>query len=126
MDVDLTPFQNQKHINITTFRKNGEGVSTPVWFAEENNKVYICTGPSTFKARRIRNNPNVKIAPSTSSGKATSEYIDGAAQILPIDKIGPIKRLFRKKYRMFRLWNGMFNIRKKEAEKHIYLKITPN
>ena len=125
MGVNLTTFQNQKHISITTFRKNGEGVSTPVWFVEENKKVYICTGPSTFKSRRIRNNPNVKIAPSTSSGKAIGEYIDGTAQFLPIDKIEPINRFFREKYRTFRLWNGMFNIRKKEGEKHIYLEITP-
>jgi PPOX class probable F420-dependent enzyme len=44
---------------LTTFRKNGEAVPTPVWFAESDGKLYIYTANSSGKVKRIRNNASV-------------------------------------------------------------------
>ena len=41
--------QNQKYISLTTYRKTGAPVRTPVWFAEENGKLYIFTNPPRAK-----------------------------------------------------------------------------
>jgi len=41
--------QNQKYISLTTYRKTGAAVRTPVWFAEENGKLYIFTNPPRAK-----------------------------------------------------------------------------
>lgn len=121
----LTHLPKGKYISLKTYRRNGDGISSPVWFVEENLKFYACTGENTFKARRIKNNSQVQIASSNSSGKTNSEYFDAEAQFLTTDKIESIRRLFRNKYRMFRFWSFFQNLRKKEGEKQIYLEISP-
>lgn len=56
----------QKYISLTTFRKNGAGVATPVWFGEEDGKLYVMTRSDMGKTKRIRNNPHVRVAPYNS------------------------------------------------------------
>ena len=121
----LTQLKDGKHINIKTFRKNGEGASVPVWFTEEKEKIYICTGWATYKVKRIRNNHDVQIAASDASGNLTGEYFEGKARILAKDEVDPIYTSFRKKYRGFRMWNFFTNLGKKEEKKQIYLEVTP-
>ncbi len=122
----LTQLKEGKYISIKTFRKNGEGATTPVWFVEENNKFYICTGGATFKVKRIRNNPKVQIAASDGRGNLKGKYFEGKALILTKDEVNHIYRLFRKKFSGFRMWNFLYNLGKKEEKKHIYLEITLN
>ena len=120
---DIPQLQKGKYISLKTYRKNGDGVSSPVWFVAENNKIYLCTGGSAFKAKRIRNNPQVQIA-SSSGRKENSKYFNANAQILASDKTKPVNYLFRKKYRMFRVWSYFKNRGKPEDEKQIYIEIT--
>ncbi len=119
----ITQLKDGKHINIKTFRKNGEGASAPVWFTEEKEKFYICTGGTTYKVKRIRNNPEVQIAASDSSGNLKGEYLEGKARILTRNEVDPIYTLFRKKYSGFRMWNFFANLAKKEEKKQVYLEI---
>ena len=119
----LTQLKKGSHINIKTFRKNGEGAATPVWFVEDKDKFYICTGGATYKVKRIRNNPEVQIAASDASGNLKGEYFEGKARILAKDEVDPIYTSFRKKYSGFRMWNFFANLGKKEEKKHIYLEI---
>ena len=121
---NLTQLKNGSHISIKTFRKNGEGAATPVWFLEDQDKFFICTGGATYKVKRIRNNPEVQIAASDTSGKLMGDYFEGKARILAKDEVDPIYTLFRKKYSGFRMWNFLANLGKKEERKHIYLEIT--
>jgi len=120
----LTQLNDGKHISIKTFRKNGNSVATPVWFVEENDKFFICTGGATFKVKRIRNNPEIQIATSDASGNLKGEYFEGKARILAKDEVDPIYTLFRKKYSGFRMWNFFANLGKKVEKKHIYMEIT--
>ena len=120
----LTQLKDGKHINIKTFRKNGEGASAPVWFVEDKDEFYICTGGATYKVKRIRNNPEVQIAASDAKGNLKGEYFEGKARILAKDEVDPIYALFRKKYTGFRMWNFFANLGRKEEKKHIYLEIT--
>jgi PPOX class probable F420-dependent enzyme len=120
----LTQLKDGKHISIMTFRKNGEGAATPVWFLEDKDKFYICTGGATYKVKRIHNNPEVQIAASDDSGNLKGEYFEGKARILARDEVDPIYSLFRKKYSGFRMWNFFANLGRKEEKKHIYLEVT--
>ena len=61
----------QKYISLTTFRKTGAPVPTPVWFGEQDGKLYVMTRSDMGKTKRIRNNPQVKVAPCTMRGKVT-------------------------------------------------------
>jgi PPOX class probable F420-dependent enzyme len=91
------------YLSVTTFRKNGTPVLTPVWFFEQDGMLYFETEHDAGKIKRIRNNPHVVIAPCTASGKKTGESLDAHATILtdPADQALALAGL-RKKYRGIR------------------------
>jgi len=75
--------QGQKYISLSTFRKSGVAVRTPVWFGELDDKLYVKTRSDSGKYKRIRNNSQVRIAPCTVRGKITGPEFAAAARILP-------------------------------------------
>ena len=74
-------FEGENVISLETYRKNGEPVRTPVWFLEENGILYVHTGESTGKVKRIKRNPKVRVAPSHFRGKPKTEYVDARAEL---------------------------------------------
>jgi uncharacterized protein len=77
----LSQFEGENVISLETYRRNGNPVRTPVWFLEEDGVFYVHTDDSTGKAKRIRRNPKVRIAPSHFRGKPKADYIDARAEI---------------------------------------------
>src|SRR5260221_9382083 len=71
-----------REISMTTFRKTGAPVATPVWFALDGGVIYIETGPSAGKLKRIRHTPHVTVAPCTFSGNVTGPVIKGRAHVV--------------------------------------------
>ncbi len=100
--------RGQKYICLTTFRKSGVGVATPVWFAERDGKLYVKTRIESGKSKRIRNNPSVRVAPCTIRGKIIGPEFAGRARILPLEQFGPVKEVINRKYLFARLslWNS--------------------
>ncbi|WNO71474.1 PPOX class F420-dependent oxidoreductase [Streptomyces sp. AM8-1-1] len=81
-------FAAAKYISVTTFRKNGTGVATPVWFAEDGGKLYAWTRTDSWKVKRLRNDPRVvvsvcdvrgRIAEGAPTAEGTAELLDAAA-----------------------------------------------
>jgi len=58
-----TLFINQKYINLETFRRDGRGVRTPVWFVQDGASLYVRTVADSGKVKRIRNQTQVNISP---------------------------------------------------------------
>lgn len=100
MAVTRDPFEKQQYISLETYRKNGQAVRTPVWFARENGALYVWTYGGSGKVKRIRGNKAVKVAPSDVSGKALGAYVSGEAQVAPKGTPGYEygNRLVNKKY----------------------------
>jgi len=113
MKEKLIPFNQQQYLNIETFRKNGEGIKTPVWFAQDGELLRIWTSASAGKTKRIRRDNRVRITPSTASGEATGEWTDAAAMVLDAaDEIKQTEELFKRKYGlMFNLLGGLGKLR---------------
>ena len=93
----------QKYISLTTFRKTGVGVPTPVWFAEDDGKLYVMTRSTMGKAKRIRNNPQVKVAPCTIRGKVTGPEFTAKARFLPPEEHKHAREALNRKYWMARI-----------------------
>jgi PPOX class probable F420-dependent enzyme len=73
------------HMLLTTFRKSGAGVSTPVWTVPvSDGRVGMWTGAGTGKWKRLRNNPRVTIQACTARGKTrpTDPILGGSAEIV--------------------------------------------
>ena len=67
---------------LTTFRRSGEGVGTPVWFAVDGHTMYVKTGVRSGKVKRIAAEPRVTVAPCTMRGKLRGEAIGAVARIV--------------------------------------------
>ena len=93
----------QKYISLTTFRKTAAGVATPVWFAEEEGKLYVMTRSDMGKTKRIRNNPQVRVAPCTIRGKVTGPEFAATAPLLPPEQHARARAAINRKYWMARI-----------------------
>ena len=58
-----------KYLSLTTFKRDGTAVATPVWFATDAGKILVVTGAESYKVRRICHNPSVTVAECTASGR---------------------------------------------------------
>jgi PPOX class probable F420-dependent enzyme len=99
-----------KYLNLETFRKNGTGVRTPVWFAAEPEngpeksgasppqKLYVYSTADSGKAKRIRNNPLVRVAPSDMRGRPLGDWIEARAEIVTGAEAEQGMRRLNKKY----------------------------
>jgi uncharacterized protein len=93
----------QKYISLTTFRKSGAPVATPVWFGEEGDKLYVMTRSDMGKTKRIRNNPEVRAAPCSIRGKVAGPEFAASAKILPVEEHARARQTLNRKYWAARL-----------------------
>lgn len=76
---------NEKTISITTFRKSGEAIATPVWVVPVvGGRIGFWTSSTSGKAKRIRNNPAVEVVPCNSRGIVTAgaTKVSGTAELV--------------------------------------------
>ncbi|PYT73916.1 MAG: PPOX class F420-dependent oxidoreductase [Acidobacteria bacterium] len=106
MRMGFASFARQKYLNLETFKKNGQGVKTPVWFAAEPSlqldsndaKLYVYTLGVSGKVKRIRNNPRVKVAPCDMRGGLKGDWVRARAEILTGAEAQHGMQLLNKKY----------------------------
>jgi PPOX class probable F420-dependent enzyme len=103
--MTLKQFEKQQYLNIETFRKNGQGVKTPVWFVQDGETLLVWTEAGSGKAKRIRSDGTVRVAPSTGSGEPVGEWLPARAQSDESpEALQHLEKLMKKKYGI------MFNI----------------
>jgi PPOX class probable F420-dependent enzyme len=78
-------FAGAKNLLLTTFRKDGTAVATPVWFVVHDAELHTTTLEDAGKLKRIRNNPRVTVAKCTVRGTPTGPTYAGRAQLLSPD-----------------------------------------
>ena len=94
----LDQFVGQRTVLLTTFRRDGTPVGTPVHIAVDGDRAYVRTWDTAGKLKRIRNNPAVEIAPSTARGTPTGPAIRARARILDGEESARAGRLIARKY----------------------------
>src|SRR5258708_13455014 len=67
---------------LTSFRRNGMGVDSPVGTVASQGKLYFMTAADTWKVKRLASNPRVTVAPGTFKGEALGPAIEGTARRL--------------------------------------------
>lgn len=117
---------NPTYIALETFRKSGVGVPTPVWAVAEKGKLYVWTIWDSGKVKRIRNNPQVRIAVSDARGTPQSEWVAAQARVLdaPSDEAAQRKRLAAKYGWQFHMFNLMGKLRGGKSS-HVAIEIRP-
>lgn len=95
--------QDQRYVSLTTYRKSGAGVPTPVWFGEDNGKIYVMTRSDMGKTKRVRNNPRVSVAPCSIRGKVKGPEFAATARMLPQEDHAHARQTINRKYFMARI-----------------------
>lgn len=95
--------QGQRYISLTTYRLIGIGVRTPIWFGEENGKLYFMTNSKSGKVKRLHNDSKVKIAPCTIRGKITGPDFSATARFLQPQEFAAARNSINKKYWLARI-----------------------
>src|SRR5919112_2897451 len=96
----LEPFIHQKYVLLTTDRRDGTPVRTPVNIAVDGDRAFVRTWDTAWKVKRIRTNPEVEVAPSTLRGKPTGPAIRAHARILEGDESAYAGRAIARKHRI--------------------------
>ena len=111
MNTDnLDSFRDGKYISLETFKKNGAGVKTPVWYVLHDAKFYVYTEADSWKVRRIHNNQRVRVAPCDIRGNVKGDFIDGRAEIIAGDEQKTADKLLDQKYFFKKIFNFMTKI----------------
>ena len=75
--------RGHKYVLLTTFRRSGEPLPTPVWFGlGDDGNVYFLSEARLGKVKRIRNDPHVRLAPCSLRGKPLGPAAEGRARVL--------------------------------------------
>jgi uncharacterized protein len=91
-----------KYLSVTTYRRDGSPVSTPVWFVEEDGRLFAITAPDAYKAKRLRRNPACMVAPCNARGVPKGDAIPAQVEFLPETEHDRVDRLMAEKYRATR------------------------
>ena len=106
----LVPLGSEKYISLETFKKNGDGVKTPVWFVLHNDALYVYTEADSWKVKRIRRNPRVRVAACTMRGAVTGPWLDATASLVEGDERLAADKLLNKKYFLKVIFNVLTKI----------------
>ncbi|SMQ74199.1 PPOX class F420-dependent oxidoreductase [Agreia sp. VKM Ac-1783] len=128
LDAKLASIADERFVSLTTFRKTGEGVPTPVWIARDSDALIVTTPDGTGKVKRLRNDDRVELRPSDRMGKVADDapIIAARAEIVDTDEARVSQeRVFLAKYRLeYRIFMFIERLGKKGKKKRVSLRIT--
>ena len=113
------------YLSLTTFRKDGSPVATPVWASQEGDHLYVWTEADAGKIKRLRNNGAVQLAPCDSRGGLQGAQADATATVTDDpETIERLRRLHRAKYGVqFRLFDGFASVFRR-SRGHVAIEIS--
>ena len=71
-----------RYLSVTSFKRDGTGVATPVWFVSDGRRLFALTDLHSAKVRRIRRDPRVLVASCRADGKLRREPVPARAEVL--------------------------------------------
>lgn len=94
----ITPFLDEKYLNLETYRKNGQAVRTPVWFVIDNGTIYVTTPSTTGKVKRLTHSKNIRVVPSNMKGVPKGVWVGATAYFANEAESSQAIKLRKKKY----------------------------
>ena len=117
----LDDLKGRKYCVVVSYRKSGQAMPSPVWFGTADGKVYFQTNPDGYKVKRIRNNPEVRVAPCDSRGKPLGAPFIGKARVVADDEAPAAERALQSNYGIGRRIYTAFSNRAPS----VYVEVTP-
>lgn len=95
---DLTRLDREHYISLTTFRRDGTAVATPVWFGVDGDHLLVWTDATSGKVKRVRATPRVTVAICDGRGRVKGDEREGTARLLPAEAEARVEQLLSRKY----------------------------
>ncbi|MFD4177945.1 MULTISPECIES: PPOX class F420-dependent oxidoreductase [Streptomyces] len=98
--MTLQDFARSEYVSLTTYRKNGTPVATPVWAAAEGDVLYVWTRSDSWKVKRLRNNGKVVVTVCDVRGRIAegAPSAEGTAKLLDEGGTRAVRKLLARKY----------------------------
>ncbi|SCG48321.1 PPOX class F420-dependent oxidoreductase [Micromonospora inositola] len=98
--TDLDRLAAEKYVLLTTFRKDGRAVPTPVWAVRDGDALAVWTVSDSGKVKRIRRDGRVTVAPCDVRGRPHGTAVPGHATICDLAGTRRVRALLKQKYRL--------------------------
>lgn len=92
-----------KYLSLTSYKRDGTAVATPVWFVIDDGRLLVKTDGRSGKAKRIRRDPSVMVASCNPGGRMRSDPVPARAELLPAGEMKRVDELMARKYRIDRI-----------------------
>jgi PPOX class probable F420-dependent enzyme len=88
------------YVSLTTYRRSGVAVPTPVWAVRDGDELLIWTKDDTGKVKRIRNSGRVTVTPCDARGRIApgAPTAEGTARLLDASQLDRVRRVMAGKY----------------------------
>jgi PPOX class probable F420-dependent enzyme len=120
---------DERFVSLTTFRKSGDAVSTPVWIARDGEDLVVTTPAMSGKVKRLRNSPRVELRPCDRMGKVKDDaaVVAGNAVIESGEAVtARLNEIFLAKFRAeYRIFMFIERLGKQGKKDRVLLRITP-
>jgi PPOX class probable F420-dependent enzyme len=104
----LDSLAGHRHCLIVSYRRSGQPVATPVWFAVDGDRLVFESDADSAKVKRMRHDPRVRVAPCTMRGNPLGPPVEAIARILDADEAEVAERALAARYgRLRRVLSGM-------------------
>lgn len=87
-----------KYLSLTTFRRDGTAVSTPVWLVRDGESLRVITQGDSGKAKRLRHTSRVLLAPCDARGRLKGEQVTGTATLQSPEETVATERMIARRY----------------------------
>ena len=99
--VDLDARFRGRYLSVTSFRRDGTGVATPLWFVSDGRRLFALTDLHSAKVRRMRRNPRVLVASCRVDGKLRTAPVAARVEVLTATpELERVQRLLIKRYKI--------------------------
>jgi uncharacterized protein len=118
--------RDERYVSLTTFRRSGSPVPTPVWFVPQpDGTLLVYTGATSGKVKRLRREPRCTVAPCDVRGRVHGDALSAEGVVLETEVDEVRQRLVRRYGWQARAFLGLSRLRRGgRADDEVGLRIT--
>jgi PPOX class probable F420-dependent enzyme len=98
VDTELARLADSKYLLVTTFRKDGTSVPTPVWVGRDGDTLVFWSAKTAGKVKRLRRDSSVELAECDFRGKPRGATVRATAELLGTEDADRARKLLARKY----------------------------
>jgi PPOX class probable F420-dependent enzyme len=115
---------DEQYLLVTTFRRDGTPVPTPVWVVREDDALLVWTAATSAKVKRIGRNGSVTVAPCNVRGVPKGEAVPAHATLMGPEGGEIVRGLIKKKYGLQGRLIVWMSVRRRGPDATVGIRIT--